>query len=98
MRAVPAAASASCKPRARAKCPRWLMANCTSQPSGVCCSGCAITAGVVDQDVEGALPRGHKGGNGGTVGEFEADNLNPVVASRGCDIGGDAGAGVRVAH
>jgi len=33
--APPAAASASCSPIASAKWPRWLVANCNSQPSGV---------------------------------------------------------------
>src|SRR6185369_11722974 len=38
-RAPPAAASARCKPVASAKWPRWLVANCISQPSAVRASG-----------------------------------------------------------
>jgi hypothetical protein len=41
-RAPPAAASASCSPVARPKWPRWLVANCISQPCGVRMSGDAI--------------------------------------------------------
>ena len=85
IRAPPAAASASCRPVASAKWPRWLVANCSSQPSGVrCSSGERHHAGVVDQDVQRAVPGGDERGDRGLVGEVEAaDADGPAVDRRG---------------
>ena len=52
-RAPPAAARAGCRPVASAKWPRWLVANCDSQPSGVRVSGEAITPALLTRMCSG---------------------------------------------
>lgn len=56
IRALPAAASASWSPTARAKWPRWLEANWSSQPSGVRSSaGSAITPALLTRMCRGPV-------------------------------------------
>src|SRR3954451_20195190 len=47
MRAAPAAASSPWSARARRKCPRWLVANCSSHPCGVRCCGVIMTPALL---------------------------------------------------
>jgi hypothetical protein len=53
IRACPAAASAPCSPVASAKWPRWLVANCVSQPAGVRISGAAISPALLTRMCSG---------------------------------------------
>lgn len=56
IRALSAAASAGCRPTARAKWPRWLTANCVSRPSGVrVSSGGAITPALLTRMCNGPV-------------------------------------------
>jgi hypothetical protein len=58
MRAAGAAASAPCRPTASAKCPRWLVANCSSQPSAVRRrSGTPMTAALLTSMSSGPSQR-----------------------------------------
>ena len=59
-RALPAAAGRRAAWWRARSGPRWLVANCISQPSGVRISGAAITPGVVDEDVQRAVPAGRR--------------------------------------
>ena len=81
-RAPAAAASASWRPRASAKWPRWLVANCSSQPSGGAAGRQRHHAGVVDQDVQRAVPGGGERGDGGQVGEVEAADARRRAVDR----------------
>ena len=62
-----------------AKWPRWFVPSCISKPSLVRLLGHGHHAGVVDEDVEVALPRVGEGVDGGEVGEVELAHLGLAV-------------------
>src|SRR4051812_8530327 len=84
MRAEPAVVSASCSARARAKCPRWLVASCSSHPCGVRCSGVIITpalltrmsSGLSQADAKAATEAGSVTSSAAT-----ATSARPAVAA-----------------
>src|ERR1700682_5419982 len=94
IRAFPAAVRASCSPTASAKWPRWLVANCISQPSGVSwSSGSRITPALFTSRCSGPLQRA-------TSAPIEAGGCDEelLVAGAGGDIVGNPLASLQVAH
>ena len=85
------------KPEGQAKWPRWFVANCISQPSGVRCSGIAMTPRVVDEKVEFAGPAGDEGGDRGPVGQVEPGDPDMGIAGRADDVRRRPVAGLGVA-
>ena len=76
------------RPSANSKCPRWLAANCVSQPSDVrVSSGNASIPGVVDEDVQRAIPRRCERRDRRAVGQLKmSDEETPTACLRG-DVG-----------
>jgi hypothetical protein len=68
----------------RAKCPRWLVPNCSSNPSRVVCLGVNITPGVVDQQVDPRVlgPQLACGGADG-IQRGQVEGLDRDVRARG---------------
>src|SRR4029450_5549739 len=76
----------------RAKCPRWLVPNCSSNPSRVVCFGVNITPGVVDQQVDpGVLGPQFACGGADGIQRGQVEGLDHDVCARGG--AGDAGGG-----
>ena len=63
------------RPKASSKWPRWLVANCISQPSRVRCSGIAITPAVLTSTCHGAR-------HSRTTGAMDARSTRSSVAAR----------------
>ena len=72
------AASAPCSPVASAKWPRWLVANCISQPCGVRISGEAIRPALLTRTLQRSVPGRHE------CGRPSPDRPGPAVHARTC--------------
>ena len=79
----PAAASAACRPVASAKWPRWLVANCSSQPSRCAARAGAITPALLTRTCSGPPPAGGERAHRGLVGEVDVGHPHVGVAGGG---------------